>query len=63
VDAIRAWLSTISDVELIVFGNQMRGLVYPLSFDHNGQPTVTAFSIQLKEARAKWRWRRPRPNL
>jgi len=38
----------------------MHSLVYPLSSDGGGQPIVTAFSIQLEEARAEWRWRNPK---
>jgi len=35
----------------------MRSLVYPISYGGDGKPLVTAFSIQLDEARAKWRLR------
>jgi hypothetical protein len=36
---------------MLRFGKQMRRLVYPLTYAFNGLPTVTAFSIQLDEAR------------
>jgi hypothetical protein len=49
----------MSDADLIAFGKPMRGLVYPLTYDGHGQPSVSAFSIQLGEARAKWRRRNP----
>jgi hypothetical protein len=55
VDAIRAKLHNMSDVELVAFRKQMRGLVYPLRYGGDGKPTVDAFSIQLDEARAEWR--------
>jgi hypothetical protein len=59
VDAIRAKLRAMSDSELIAFGKQMRGLVYPLTYGGDGKPSVSAFSIQLPEARAEWRRRHP----
>ena len=60
LDVVRARLATMSDVDLIAFGRQMRGLVYPLRYDHDGKPVVTAFSIQLDQARAEWRRRHHR---
>jgi hypothetical protein len=60
VDAIRARLAAMSDAELIAFGKQMRGLVYPVSYGGDGKPTVSAFSVQLSEARAEWRRRHPK---
>ena len=57
VDDLRERLRGMSDVDLVAFGKQMRGLVYPLTYDHHGKPSVTAFSIQLDEARAEWRRR------
>ena len=62
VDAIRAKLRAMSDSELIAFGKQMRGLVYPLRYDGDGKPQVSAFSIHLQAARAEWR-RRKVPNV
>jgi len=59
IDAIRARLRNMSDADLIIFGKQMRGLVYPLSYGGDGKPSVSAFSIQLDEARAEWRRRHP----
>jgi hypothetical protein len=32
----------------------MRALVFPLTYDGDGKPSVSAFSIQLDEARAEW---------
>jgi hypothetical protein len=50
----------MSDAEVVAFGKQMRGLVYPLTYDGHGKPSVSAFSIQLGEARAEWRRRHPK---
>jgi hypothetical protein len=58
VEAVRARIQKMSDDELLIFGRQMRQLVYPLTYAFNGKPTVSAFSIQLAEARAEWRRRR-----
>jgi hypothetical protein len=55
--ALRAKLEAMSESELIAFGKQMRGLCYPITYDGGGRPTVSAFSIQLDEARAEWRRR------
>ena len=60
VEAIRARLATMSDEDLIAFGKQMRGLVYPLRYGYDAKPVVCAFSIQLNEARAEWRRRHPK---
>jgi hypothetical protein len=60
LDAIRARLAAMSDAELIAFGKQMRGLVYPLTYGGDGKTVVCAFSIQLSEARAEWRRRNPK---
>jgi hypothetical protein len=57
LESLRARLQKMSDDELIVFGKQMRNLVYPLSYDFHGKPVVSAFSIQLDEARSEWRRR------
>ena len=35
----------------------MRNLVYPLRYDFHGKPVVSAFGLQLDEARAEWRRR------
>lgn len=59
--ALRDKLSAMTDAELIAFGKQMRALVYPLRYDGDGKPSVSAFSIQLHEARAEWRRRHPSP--
>ena len=58
VETVRARIQKMSDEELLIFGRQMRRLVYPLTYAFNGLPTVSAFSIQLAEARAEWRRRR-----
>jgi hypothetical protein len=57
LDALRVRLQKMSDDELIAFGKQMRSLVYPLRYGFNGKPTISAFSIQLDEARKEWRRR------
>lgn len=61
VEALRARLRAMTDVELNKFGREMRALVYPLTYDGKGKPTVSAFSIQLEEARAEYRRRHPKP--
>jgi hypothetical protein len=58
--ALRGKLGAMTDAELIAFGKQMRGLCYPLTYDGDGKPTISAFSIQLDEARAEWRRRHPK---
>jgi hypothetical protein len=60
LDALRIRLQNMSDNELFAFGRQMRSLVYPLTYDGDGKPSVSAFSIQLEEARAEWRRRAAR---
>lgn len=60
LDALRARLQAMREDELLAFGKQMRSLVYPLTYDGDGKPTVSAFSIQLDEARAEWRRRNSR---
>ena len=57
VVALRDRLRQMSDDELVKFGKEMRKLVYPLTYDHHGKPSVSAFSIQLREARDEWRRR------
>ena len=57
VEACREKLLKMTDAELISFGKQMHSLSYPLTYDFRGEPTVSAFSIQLREARAEWRRR------
>jgi hypothetical protein len=57
VDALHARLQKMTEDELLAFGRQTRGLVYPLSYDGDARPTVSACSIQLGEARAEWRRR------
>ena len=47
----------MSDTDLLAFGQQMHALCYPLTYDGSGKPSVSAFSIQLEEARAEWRRR------
>jgi len=61
VDALRGRLGKMTDTELLAFGKEMRGLVYPLTYGFDGKPTVAAFSIQLDERRAEWRRRHPKP--
>lgn len=58
VDALRLRLQVMTGAELLAFGKQLRGLVYPLTFGGDGKPQVSAFSIQLDEARAEWRRRK-----
>lgn len=57
LEALRVRLRVMTDDELLAFGRQMRGLVYPLTYDGKGRPQVSTFSIQLDEARAEWRRR------
>jgi|SRR5215472_8531579 len=45
----------MSDAALTAFGKQERELVYPLTYYGDGKPSVSAFSIQLEEARTEWR--------
>ena len=42
----------MSDAALTAFGKQMRGLIHSLMYDGEGKPSVSAFSIQLGEARS-----------
>jgi hypothetical protein len=44
----------MSDDELLSFGQQLRDLVYPLTYGADGKPSVSAFSIQLDHARREW---------
>jgi hypothetical protein len=53
--ALRARLRNMNDADLLAFGRQMRSLVYPLTYDGDGKPSVSAFSIQLEEAGSEWR--------
>ena len=62
LDAVRACLQGMSDVELLAFGKQMHELCYPLTYVGDGKPSVPAFSIQLDEAQAEWRRRHPLGN-
>jgi hypothetical protein len=57
--ALRAKLSAMTEAELPAFGKQIHGMIYPRRYDGKGKPTLSAFSIQLDEARAEWRRRRP----
>ena len=57
LDALRSRLQLMTDDELLAFGKQMRSLVYPLTYGADGKPSVSAFSIQLREARDEWRRR------
>ncbi len=57
IDALRIKLRAMTDAELIAFGKETRALVYPLTYGPDGKPSVSAFSIQLDEARAEWRRR------
>jgi hypothetical protein len=56
-DALRARLQKMSHAELLAFGKRMHVLVYPLTYKGDGKPSVSAFSIQLDEARAEWQRR------
>jgi hypothetical protein len=58
--ALRIRLGGMNDSELLAFGNQMHHLVYPLTYDGDGKPSASAFSIQLNEARNEWRRRHPK---
>lgn len=60
LDALRERLHAMSENELLAFGTQMRHLVYPFTYGADGKPSVSTFSIQLDEARAEWRRRKPR---
>jgi hypothetical protein len=55
--ALRAKLAAMSEAELLAFGKGMHASVYPRTYGPKGLPTVSAFSIQLEEARAEWRRR------
>jgi hypothetical protein len=59
LDALHARLQAMSDNDLLAFGKQMHKLCYPLTYDGEGKPSVSAFSIQLDEAREEWRRRNP----
>lgn len=58
VDALRVRLAAMSHDDLLRFGQQMHDLVYPLTYGPDRKPSVSAFSIQLDEARAEWRRRK-----
>ena len=60
VEGCREKLRGMTDAELLAFGKQMHSLPYPLTYDFRGKLTVSAFSIQLREAREEWRRRHPR---
>lgn len=62
LDALRKRLQGMTDDELLMFGRRMRSLCHPLTYGPDSKPQVSAFSIQLDEARAEWR-RRRHPNL
>jgi hypothetical protein len=49
----------MDDAELVKLGKEMANLVYPLTYGSDTKPSVSAFSIQLDEARAEWRRRNP----
>lgn len=55
---LHARLQAMSDAELLAFGKQMHGLVYPLTYDGDGKPQASDCSIQLEEASAAWRRRK-----
>ena len=60
VSTLAAPDGSMSDAELLTFGKQMRELCYPLTYDGDGKRSVSAFSIQLDEARAEWRRTNPK---
>ena len=62
LEALRVRLAAMTEAELIAFGRLMRSLVYPRTYDGYGRVQVSAFSIQLDEARAEWRRRHSRPS-
>jgi hypothetical protein len=55
VDALRTRLSKMSDEELRKFGRAARYMVSPTA--NMGKPPLSAFVLQLEEARAEWRRR------
>ncbi|HEV3482290.1 MAG TPA: hypothetical protein VGR97_08175 [Candidatus Acidoferrales bacterium] len=57
LDELRTRLGKMTDAELTVFGKQRCALVCPLTYDYCGKSSVSAFSIQLSEARVEWRRR------
>jgi hypothetical protein len=60
LERCRSDLREMSDADLIDFGGHMHELAYPLTYDYRGEPSVSAFSIQLEEARQEWRRRHPK---
>jgi len=61
VNAIRARLRSLSDVQLIEYGKNCAFLCSPKQ--NFGKPPLEVWTVQLSEARAEWRRRRPRPYL
>lgn len=59
LDALRIRLQEMTDDELVKFGREMRRLVYPLTYGADGKPSLSAFGIELNQARAEWRRRHP----
>ena len=55
IDALRARLRKMSDEELREFGKAARYMVSPRA--NMGKPPLSAFVLQLEEARAEWRRR------
>jgi hypothetical protein len=53
LDKLRSQLRAMTDDELLNFREQLHSLVYPLRYDGDGKPMVTAFSFQLEEARGR----------
>jgi hypothetical protein len=58
VEALRERLRKMTDAELLRFGKDNRYMCSP--YANLGKPPLEAFVIQLREARAEWRRRRPK---
>ena len=57
LDAIRARLRKLSDIELIKYGKDCSFLCSPRQ--NFGKPPLEVWKAQLEEARAEWRRRQP----
>jgi hypothetical protein len=55
LDAIRARLRSLSDVQLIEYGKSCRHLCSPKA--NFGKPPLEVWTVQLNEARSEWRRR------
>jgi hypothetical protein len=59
VEALRERLRKMTDRELLRFGKDNRYMCS--SYANLGKPPLEGFVIQLREARAEWRSRYPKP--